>query len=128
MNATPLERSMLPAKRSTFTDGETNVSLDIITCYKFLQMESYHVGDLQYMFMVQGRHGHAGSKCPFCDATRTGKDGDLRVYGPCACRGADWTIDRIQTEVKNYIRAHAPEEGEEPEVGDELEARDMLIC
>ena len=55
-------------------------------------------------------------------ATRTDKDGDLSVYGPCACRGANWTIDRIQTEVKSCIRARAPEEGKGPEDGDELEA------
>ena len=42
------------------------------------------------------------------------------TYASCACRGADWTIDRIQTEVRNYIRAHAAEEGQEAEDGDAL--------
>ena len=50
--------------------GSQRLFLDTITCYKYLPIKPSHVSDLQYMFMVQGRHGHAGSKCPFCDATR----------------------------------------------------------
>ena len=83
---------------------------DSITGDKCLPFVPYHSSDGQYMFMVQERHGHAGSKCFICDATRTGEPGDRNVYGPCSCRGNDWTVDRIDTQVQNYILAQEPDD------------------
>lgn len=91
---------MGPTQLSTFLGWGISICLTQVTGFKCLPIVPYSSSELQYYFMILGRMGHSNHKCFSCDASVT-------TFGECACRGRNWTTERIQTEITNYAIANA---------------------
>jgi len=84
-----------------FTRGDIPVEM---LSYKCIPLVMYMCSDLQFIFMVYGRMGHASSKCYCCDATSSRES-----FGGGCYLGEAWTLARIQSEIEDYKTANLPD-------------------
>ena len=70
--------------------------------FKCIPPICYISGDLSYLMMLYGRHGHASCKCPYCDALQS------EFHQQCICGTSMFTNESIALEIENYRIAHLP--------------------
>jgi hypothetical protein len=68
--------------------------------FKCIPPICYISGDLSYLIMLYGRHGHASYKCPYCDALQS------EFHQQCICGTSMFTNESIALEIENYRIAH----------------------